>query len=120
MAMSKRETEAVARTGCPACKQKAGTMCVYLPPKYTPRYYGPVTEAKLAKVGTPMKRPHYQRTNKMTDLERKARSRQRLQEAIASTPPAIRSLGAFDQREHEKMRVWLRANWRLFLLRKPE
>lgn len=78
--------------------------------------------ARAALVGTPTKKPHYERTNRYNELVRARESarwrRLTLAEGIASTPPALFALRDFDLQEQRRLKEWLRANWRLFLLRK--
>ena len=112
-----QEEEAIS-VSCPKCGAKRGEPCTYIPLVEDGRYVtSNKIRARMAIVGTPTKRPHNDRMNRLTDVQRARRRRQRLQTGIASTPAALFALRDFDRREHERLKAWLKENWSIFRLR---
>jgi hypothetical protein len=106
------EIEAVKSIKCPLCNADPGSPCVYMRPEYLPEHsWSSAAQARRERIGTPTRLPHAKRVGAL--LTRRdhramvARRKALVAQGIASTPPAVFSLRAFDLAEYQRLREWL-------------
>lgn len=121
--MNYREQEIIANYRCPKCKAKAGDPCTYVsgPTRWdldpdTGRH-----QRAIARFGQPTKRVHRERHYVMYWAEKKEaqdeeQRKWELQRAAAMT--AVVQLRRLDLDEYRQMQTWLKANYRLFDLKR--
>lgn len=99
---------------CPDCSAERGDPCVYMPVVTADEYsWRPSVKAKLARVGTPTKRPHLGRWDAHRKMvNRRARAALGRQRVAAQQPDpeliaAHRAGVAFDRQEYLHLAQWL-------------
>jgi hypothetical protein len=118
--MTMNDQDVIDRVSCPKCKVKKGQPCVYVP-IYVPALYARSrqTQERLARVGTPTKRPHNERRDKLRKIENEAfwaAVRNERQALLAEAEHVYAARAAYAQgvrRETEELVAWLRLNARI-------
>jgi hypothetical protein len=119
MPRTQRDEEIIAHHSCKKCYAKIGEPCIYLDPEnYQPSRFTRSGRAILDKVGKDMVRVHLERSQAYEAAQRVLRRKRELEHAKATQPPWLMALRQFDLDEREAMRQWLRANYRMFGLRR--
>lgn len=106
---------------CPECRALKGRPCVYLPPVSTVdreflHYRSPAVQQRVARTGTPTKRPHnarYNQYNWLADRRRRRTTQQRQPNLIPATAAArtiARAEVEYDRQEYLKLRAWVAAH----------
>lgn len=117
--MTFSESNVIALVGCPKCGVRKGQRCVYIADRFEKPEYDRTTWRRLPLVlrnakGTPTKRVHAERRERVWNESRRLRAAQDLADAKAAAPAALIALRDFDRREWEATRDWLRAHAQIF------